>query len=182
MPLSQVEILKKAEPLASNLAAGDVSVKKSAFLAVVADFLSDPNPDLDTLSRTLELLKQGSGGHLKRGGGFGDQVKAVVDELSRLLQEEKGMQPTDYKSLFGWTARLLTVRQNSQSTRSNDRRRDEPRPQQRSGPPGGRPQRPFKPPEPQPKAPTTIQAVGGKSLDTLKNLKAQLEKGEGEKK
>ena len=69
MPLSQVEILKKAEPLASNLAAGDVSVKKSAFLAVVADFLSDPNADLKALSRTLELLKQGSGGHLNRGLG-----------------------------------------------------------------------------------------------------------------
>ncbi|HKV08315.1 MAG TPA: hypothetical protein VJ725_09270, partial [Thermoanaerobaculia bacterium] len=69
MPLSQVEILEKAKPLVSNLAAATVSVKKSAFLAVVADFMSDPNPDLKTLSRTLELLKQGSGGHLKRGGG-----------------------------------------------------------------------------------------------------------------
>ena len=180
MPLSQVEILEKAKPLVSNLAAATVSVKKSAFLAVVADFMSDPNPDLKTLSRTLELLKQGSGGHLKRGGGFGDQVRAVVAELSRLLQEEKGMQPADYKSLFGWTARLLSVRQNSQSARSNDRRRDEPRPQQRSGPPGGRPQKSSRPPQPQ--ASSKIPAMGGKNLDALMSLKAKLEKGEGEKK
>ena len=180
MALSQVEILKKAEPLASNLAAGVVSVKKNAFLAVVADFMSDPNPDLKTLSKTLELLKQGSGGHLKRGGGFGDQVRAVVGELTRLLLEEKGLQPADYKSLFGWTARLLTVRQNPQGARNADRRREGPRPQQRSGPPGGRPPQSSKPPQPQ--ASSKIPAIGGKSFDTLKNLKAQLEKGEGEKK
>lgn len=175
MALSQVEILKKAEPLASNLAAGAASVKKNAFLAVVADFMNNPNPDLKTLSRTLELLKQGSGGHLKRGGGFGDQVRAVVEELSRLLREED-LQPADYKSLFGWTARLLAVRQSSQGARNVTRSREEPLPQRGTGPSGGRPQKPPKPPRPQ--ASSSLQAVGGKSLDALKSLKDRLAKKE----
>jgi len=175
MPLTQTDILRKAELLAGNLAGGPAQVKKNALLAVVADFMSDPKPDLDRLRRTMRLLKQGSGGHLKRGGGFGDQVKAVADELDRLMQQE-GLTPGEYKSLFGWTARLLVVRGIGRQERVQARQRKE-HPSFPSRDEGKRTLE--KAPA---AAPGKLGAVNQKGLSVLDKFKQQLLEREGKEK
>jgi hypothetical protein len=109
MSLSQTEILTRAERLASTLAGGRTRVEKNVLLSVVADFLSDPRAELPRLRRTLQLLRAGSGGHLERSDSYRQQIQAVVEELDKTLAEGD-LSPGDYKSLFGWTARLLLVR------------------------------------------------------------------------
>jgi hypothetical protein len=183
MSKSQVEIVQNAERLAANLQAGPV-VTKNALLSVVATFMSDPAGDLDRLRRTMTLLEKGSGGHLKRGGGFGDQVRMVIREVGRVLDRGE-WQPVELKSLFGWTARLLQVRQAPRKEKEW-----EPRgagPDHRSMRPSGRPSRPDRrlsavdPKEPSPQPTKPLGALSGKNLDALKALSDKLSKPKGEK-
>lgn len=109
MPLPPTKILHRAERLASSLAGGHIRVERNTLLAVVADFMTDPKPDLGKLRRTLDFLAGGSGGHLKRGGSYAAQIKALAAELLTLLDAET-LETEDYRSLFGWAARLLLVR------------------------------------------------------------------------
>ena len=101
MPKSQVDILAEAEKLALRLSR-PVEVKKNVLLSLVADFMSSPRPDRARLRQTLELIGAGSGGHLLRAGGYGDQVQAAVEVLLPVLAEE-GWGDSETKSLFGWT-------------------------------------------------------------------------------
>jgi len=177
MSKSQVEIVQSAERLAARLQAGP-QVSKNALLSVVGTFMSDPTGDLERLRRTMTLLEKGSGGHLKRGAGFGEQVRLVIREVSQVLRRGK-WQAADLKSLFGWTARLLLVRQ-------------APRVQEGRGPQGPRPSRPPRPlrdqrtsserPKEMPPQPTKpLGTLSGKNLDALKALGEKLSKPDGEK-
>jgi hypothetical protein len=109
MPVTQTEILKRAEQLAGALTGGPIRVERNVLLAVVADFMSDRQPDLKKLRRTLEFLGEGSGGQLKRGGAYANQIRIVAAELGKFLDSES-LQQADCKSIFGWTARLMLVR------------------------------------------------------------------------
>ena len=187
MQKSQVEIVRNAERLALNLQAGPTPVKsKNAFLSVVATFMSDPSGDLPRLRRTLALLKQGNGGHLKRGGGFGDQVRMVIGEVGRLLDGAE-WEAAELKSLFGWTARLLLVRQErrietgpeSRTTRPDHQETRQDTGQRRAPqPPRGRAGREEKK-SPAPTAPA-FRAASGKNLAALEAFKKKLSGPDGE--
>jgi hypothetical protein len=166
MRLSQVEVLERAERLASTLAAGDPRVEKNVLLAVVGDFMTDRRPDLHRLRRILLLLGQGSGGQLKRGGNYGGQVRAVVAQLTKLIDAE-ALDSDDYKSLFGWTARLLLVRSLP------------PPAPGATGPQTGKGPRESKP-KSSPKTTTgsALGTVGQETLSSLEKFKRQLEERE----
>ncbi len=187
MQKSQVEIVQNAERLALNLQAGPTPVKsKNAFLAVVATFMSDPSGDLPRLRRTLDLLEKGSGGHLKRGGGFGDQVRVVIREVGRLLDGDE-WEAAELKSLFGWTARLLLIRQDRRTEKGSESRA--PRPDRQDTRQGRPPQHPRdrRPPlpgreekRPAPPPPQKLGAMSGKNLASLAELKKKLSGPDGE--
>ena len=160
MSLSQTQIVERAERLATELGGGSVRVEKNVLLSVVADFLSDPRGDVERLRRTLDLLKQGSGGHLQRTGSYARQVEAVAEGLRHTL-DDRDLSPTDLKSLFGWTARLLLVRGE----------REEPARRQDAAPhPRPRPQEPAKK--------TALGGINKKGLSALEKLREDLEKRE----
>ena len=151
---SQVEIVENAGRLAADLQASGVK-SKNALLSVVATFISDPSGDIKRLRRMMTLLKDGSGGHLKRGAGFGDQARAVIREVGTLL-DRGDWQPNELKSLFGWTARLLQVRQAPRREAPQGPRSQTPNRQDtyRPGrPPRGPRQAPETKPAPQPLTP-----------------------------
>lgn len=168
---TQIEILERAERLAAVLAGGPAPVNKNVLLSVVADFMSDPSPDPARLRKMLRLLETGNGGHLKRGGNYGRQVRAVVEEIGRLL-DRGGLRPEEYKTLFGWTARLLLVRREKSSTPSRETRGGTRPPSDRRSRPEDR--RPSTPPTP----PPNLGAVSQKGLGDLLKLKQQLEEKE----
>jgi hypothetical protein len=174
MRKSQVEIVENAERLAANLQAGP-QVTKNALLSVISTFVSDPAGDLQRLRRTLTLLETGSGGHLKRGSGYGDQVRLVIREVGRLLDRGE-WQPNELKSLFGWAARLLQVRQASGVQAQEDRRIPRSsRTDSRSGhsPRPGREKPPAQPAQP-------FRGLSGKNLEALKALGKKLSGSEDE--
>jgi hypothetical protein len=183
MSKSQIEIVQNAGHLATGLRTGMTPVTKNALLSVVATFMSDPSGNVDRLSRTLELLKAGSGGHLKRGGGFGEQVHLVIQEVERLLERGE-WEPKDLKSLFGWTARLLQVRQ---ANRAPEREDSRPARDDRRDSRPGRPSEPSRRPSsgrmekkaPAPPA-TPFRAVNSKNLDVLKAFGKKLSDPTGE--
>src|SRR5215210_2139013 len=109
MPKSTAKLVKRAEQLALALTAGPVVVGKNVLLSLTAEFLSAPRPDRKRLRSTVDLVAKGSGGHLKRAGGYGEQVKAAAIEIAGVL-EDADLTDSDLKSLLGWTARLLLVR------------------------------------------------------------------------
>lgn len=141
MALPTIEIMKKAEHLAARLNSGPSPVKKNVLLGLVADFMNEPEPDVQRLRHLLELIEQGSGGHIRRGAGYGEQLRAAVREIRKAL-DERGLDGKDFKSLFGWTARLLLVRSAPRETRSqpgsNRPSPVQPRPPERREPPPGR--------------------------------------------
>jgi hypothetical protein len=164
MSLSQTEIVQRAERLATELVG--MGVEKNALLSVVADFMSDPRGDVERLRRMLKLLKDGSGGHLKRSASYVQQIKALAEGLQETL-DDRGLSPVDLKSLFGWTARLLLVRgegEGWQPVREGAGRR---------GAPDRAAARPAQaPPKP------AFGSLGKKGLSELETFKADLEKKE----
>lgn len=168
--MDQTEILKKAENMAFNLAGGPTKVAKNVLLAIVADFMSSPHPDRERLRRTLQLLQEGSGGHIKRGGSsYGEQVRAAVLEVERALRE--GLDDGELKSLFGWTARLLQIRRASVVQQDDQR-------QQLKGKGGVRENVRRDPVPPQKKLaqpPKPLGGLGQKGLSALEQLRKQLE-------
>ncbi len=152
MSLSQTEIVQRAERLATELVG--MGVEKNALLSVVADFMSDPRGDVERLRRMLKLLKDGSGGHLKRSASYVQQIKALAEGLQETL-DDQGLSPVDLKSLFGWTARLLLVRGEGEERRAQAAQ--------------AAPRRASQPP-----AKSTLGDLGG----ALAKLKADLEKKE----
>jgi len=147
MPESQLALVRQAERLAATLDGGPVKVGKNVLLALVADFVSTPRPDRDRLRRLLKLLQAESGGHVKRGGGYGDQLRLAAREVAAVLADDLSNQ--DLKSLFGWTARLLRNRQDE--TPAPEREAPRPfataRPPRREAPPPPAPA-PVAPPKP----------------------------------
>jgi hypothetical protein len=125
MSEQHVEIMKRADQLSLALISGPHPVTRNVLLAMASDFLSSPRPDRDRLRRIVKRVGEGSGGHVLRGGGYGEQIRAAAGELATLIEEDWSDQ--DLKTLLGWTARLLLVR-----------REDRPRQQT---PPQGRPTR-----------------------------------------
>jgi hypothetical protein len=186
MRLSQTEVLERAERLAAALAGGETRVERNVLLAVVADFMADREPDLVKLRRTLELLAQGSGGHLRRGGSsYPAQIRTVTAELAAILDAET-LESEDYRSLFGWTARLLLVRGLDPPRKSGTA----PEAARVGGAEGrGGPARPVRRAPDRPAAPRTpprgtLGAVSAKGLDALQQVKQRLaerEKPEDEK-
>ena len=183
MSKSQVEIVENAGRLATDLQGAGVE-SKSAFLSIVASFLSDPSGDVNRLRRMMTLLKGGSGGHLNRGSGFGDQARAVIREVGSLLDRGE-WQPEELKSLFGWTARLLQVRQAPRREVPEGPRGQTRHPQDPRRP--GRPPRAAREPhsvsekKPVRQPPKRLGGLSGKSLDALKSFGAKLPKTEDEK-
>lgn len=180
MQKSQVEIVQNAQRLAANLQAGATPVKsKNAFLSVVATFMSDPSGDLSQLRQMLSLLERGSGGHLKRGGGFGDQVRMVIGEVGRLLDQGE-WESADLRSLFGWTARLLQVR--GSLDRGADARADlaERKLPSRSREPFSKKKEPDT--RAQPVRGLSFGAFKASGLDALQQLKEKLSEGDRRKK
>lgn len=157
MSQTQTEILRKAERLATDLAGGPVRVEKNVLLSVVAEFMSDPRGDVDRLRRTLNLLKAGSGGHLKRTANYAQQVETVVDGLEETLAD-RDLTPGDLKSLLGWAARLLLVQADVA-----------PKSRQTGPPPRNEPS--------QPRPPKTFGGMGSRNRSTLEKLKEKLQNG-----
>lgn len=164
MSRSQREIVENASRLARDLQAGPV-VGKNAFLAVVGTFLSDPAGEVPRLRRIMTLVVTGSGGHLKRGNGFGDQVRLVVQTVGELLARGE-WEPDELKSLFGWAARLLQVQQQPQQEADRNAGRT-PGPRQGRG-------REEKLKHSRPSADPAFRAAHGKNLEVLKALSAKL--------
>ncbi|HYU30773.1 MAG TPA: hypothetical protein VEW48_01300 [Thermoanaerobaculia bacterium] len=136
--------------------------------------MSEPEPDVHRLRQLLDLIEQGSGGHIRRGAGYGDQLRAAISELRTVLNEEE-LEGQDYKSLFGWTARLLLVRRESARPEPQDHRSDpRERPQSQTPRRPGPRQREERRPAPSPGS-GKLSAVGTKSLSTLEKLKRDLE-------
>ncbi|HEX5718644.1 MAG TPA: hypothetical protein VF179_20965 [Thermoanaerobaculia bacterium] len=108
MAEQSADIVRRAEQLALSLTSGPTPVKRNILLGITSDFLNDPKPDQGRLRRTVDLIAKGSGGHLKRGGGYGEQVRTAAIEVARVLDEN--LTDPELKSLLGWTARLLLVR------------------------------------------------------------------------
>lgn len=163
MALPTTEILKKAEHLAARLNSGPAPVKKNVLLGLVSDFMNEPEPDVRRLRQLLEMIEQGNGGHIRRGAGYGDQLRSAVREIRRVL-DEGGLDGKDFKSLFGWTARLLTSRglpATGPFTRSTSRREPPP--------PSHSPARPL------PNRPR-FSGFDSKSLGLLEQLRNKLDK------
>jgi hypothetical protein len=183
MRLPQTEILQRAERLASTLAGGQTRVERNVLLAVVADFMTDREPDREKLRRTLDLLAKGSGGHLERGGSYAAQIQTVAAELLALLAAET-LETEDYRSLFGWTARLLLVRGLEPPSNGKTPPRGAAG---GGGGAGGGParearQHPRKRPPAPPAPPGPLGAVSEKGLSTLQQLKQRLAEREQPKK
>jgi len=170
MTATQSEIMEKAERLASNLVGGSTKVGKNVLLSIVADFMSSPHPDRERLRRTLELIQKGSGGHTKRAGGYGEQVKVAVDEITEALREN--LSDDELKSLFGWTARLLLVRRGLLAVKTKT--------DLRPGKSGSRSPAPAKAEKGPPQR--LGPGLGAKSLSTLEQLRQQLQDKEKGKK
>jgi len=144
MPESQLALVLQAERLAATLDGGPVKVGKNVLLALVADFVSTPRPDRGRLRRLLKLIQAESGGHVKRGGGYGEQLRLAAREVAAALANDLSNQ--DLKSLFGWTARLLRNRQD-----------ETPAPEREAARPFS-PSRREAPPPPAPAPPATPKA------------------------
>lgn len=119
MAEQSADIVEKAERLALSLTSGPNPVKRNVLLGITSSFLTDPKPDQERLRRTVALIAKGSGGHLKRGGGYGEQVKAAAVEIARVLEE--GLSDAELQSLLGWTARLLLVRRSPEDQPPKER-------------------------------------------------------------
>jgi len=178
MALPTIEILKKAEHLAARLNSGPAPVKKNVLLGLVSDFMNEPEPDVRRLRTLLEMIEQGSGGHIRRGAGYGDQLRSAVREIRRVL-DEGGIEGRDFKSLFGWTARLLLVRR--------ENARPEPR-EQRAGGGGAQQAQTTRRPGPQrseERRPAPVPnsgklgALSFQGLSALEKMKRDLEEREG---
>lgn len=172
MPETSAEIVKKAELFALSLTSGPTPVGRGALLAITSEFLSSPQPDRDRLKRIVELIGKGSGGHLLRGGGYGEQVRTAVAELAHLLSED--LSDRDLQSLLGWTARLLLVRREPQAAERSAPTRQDARPA-RSGA-----RQPSESRRPQVSSP--LSALDKKSMSTLERLKKTLSEQEPPKK
>jgi len=155
-PKSQLDVLAEAETLALRLSR-PVQVKKNVLLSLVADFMSAPRPDRERLRETLELLRSGSGGHVLRAGGYGEQAKAALDILLSVFEQE-GWTEADLKSLFGWTARLLQVKPVDSPAAPPNRTQTSP----------VQPRRPPPPAKP-------LGGLSPKGRDTLEELKKKLQ-------
>lgn len=170
MALPTTEILKKAEHLAARLNSGPAPVKKNVLLGLVSDFMNEPEPDVRRLRQLLQLIEQGSGGHIRRGAGYGEQLRSAVREIRRVL-DEGGLDGRDFKSLFGWTARLLLVRsapREAHSTRPPAEGTRSERPQAATRPSANRPR---------------FSGFDSKALGLLEQLRNKLDKpgnGDGE--
>ena len=116
---SQLPFVKRAEELASQLQ----GVERNVFLAIVADFLTDPRSETSSLARMLDLLKRGSGNHLNRSGAFSEQARVVVQRLPSILKDSE-LSTAELRTVLGWTSRLLQVR----SGKSEEGHRDSQRP------------------------------------------------------
>jgi hypothetical protein len=169
MRLNQTQVVERAERLASALGGGATRVERNVLLAVVADFMSEHRPDPEKLRRTVRLLRAGSGGHLKRGGSYAQQIAAVATEIERQLDGEE-LEAADLKSLFGWTARLLLVRGSLLPAR-------EPAARPQARPPAAQ----RRPSAPKP-APAGLGAINPKGLSALEKIKQQLESRDKDKK
>ena len=185
MALSSTKIVERASRLAATLANGPVAVEKNVLRGLVADFMVEP--DVARLRRLLQLLAEGSGGHLLRGGGYGEQVQAAATELGTLLAETD-LEPRDLQRLFGWTARLLVVRKGDGEPKHKAQKkgggpgRPSPGGHASTGRPGGRrdDRRTAGPAEPAKTGPPTkLGAVSTKGLSALKEMKQRLREKEG---
>jgi len=177
MMKSQIEIVQNAQRLAADLGAPPSPVSKNALQSVVATFISDPTGDLARLRRTLDLLAEGSGGHLKRGDGYGEQVRRVIEMIRRVVYQGE-WEPEELKSLFGWTARLLQVRRGARTEEARETRSQSPG-RQDTGQPrsSGRDRRPS--PDRGEKKPATpgapvLRGANAKNLEVLKALSKKL--------
>ena len=139
--------------------------------------MSDPRAGVERLRRTLRLLGEGSGGHLKRGGGtYADQVRTAIQELGRVL-DEGGLDPQEYKSLFGWTARLMVARKGRSAT-SQGRGSATPGDTKRAAGKGTESRRTESGKK---QGTATRLGLGGKSLDVLARLRQELEEKDKKK-
>ncbi|MFN7963394.1 MAG: hypothetical protein U0002_19185 [Thermoanaerobaculia bacterium] len=103
-------LLQEAQRLAALLTEHrETAVKRGLLLSVTADFLG--RGGLPRLLRTLEALGRGSGGHLRRGGGYRDQMEALLRVLSAELPRFSGTEE-ELKTVLGWTGWLLATAQN----------------------------------------------------------------------
>ncbi|MEA2600053.1 MAG: hypothetical protein QOF89_1045 [Acidobacteriota bacterium] len=165
---SQLPFVKRAEELASLLK----GVERNVFLAIVADFLTDPRSEPSRLERMLDLLKKDSGNHLNRSGGFGEQARVVVQRLPSILKDPE-LSPAELRTVLGWTSRLLQVRSGkSEEGHGGSQRSPEHRRQDR--PPVNQ-QRPTKPLRPVSRAAPPLPAPVVSSAPAPPNWEARIQ-------
>ncbi len=166
MPRTLLEIVERARLLAADLAHSETPVEKNVLRSLVADFTAVPDPS--RLRQMLDLVLTGSGGHLLRGQGYGDQVRMAAREILRVLGE--GWEATECRTLFGWTARLLLVAR--QATESNEEAREPKRPAQNH-----QRSRQSKAGNSKPQEKGVFQGLGAKNREALLAFKKGLTEG-----
>lgn len=138
MNSSHLEMVRRAESLASKLVSGENPVGRNALLSLLGDFMNQRDPNPEQLARTLELVEKGVGGHALWGKGYPEQVKKASAVIRSALGE--GLSTEELKSLFGWTARLLLTHERVRNPQDNDNHpsnEDPPRGSRSSGNPSG---------------------------------------------
>jgi len=158
------DVLPEARRLAELLP----GIKRSSLSMVVSDFDGDP----ERLRLLLQLIAQGSGGHTERGDGYGDQLKILAEVLPGFLADCP-LPVEALPGLFGWTGRLLKIRETPMESGSagggsggGRKRSSSPG----SGPGRGAPRRTEKPGSGKAEARSWSGSLGGKNLAELKKL------------
>lgn len=117
MSRSAGALIEDAHALADELWSRG-GVKRSTFGALLARFRTDG--DREQLTRLLRELRTGSGGHIRRGRGFGDQVDAAAAVLESFLARSRHTS-AELQTIFGWAGRDLLVFEASKKPRGDRR-------------------------------------------------------------
>ena len=122
---SRAEIVEEAIRLSELLCTDWVQVKRSTWLSVLAEFMGTTHRGLSDLRGQLfgllDALLAGKGGHLDRGENYAKQIRQTNNILRRVFADHD-WDLTAFRQLFGWTARMLHVKE-----RPADPRDPEPR-------------------------------------------------------
>lgn len=158
---SQADLVRRARALADELSLrSEHAVGRGIFRALLADF--EANSDQDVLHRMVELLLKGSGGHLERTGGYGEQAETAANAILAELRSGD-LSPGEYRTLFAWTARLLPTKPRKASPKTGPRQEGTRRPPRRTPTPA---------PAPPPKvvSPSRLSPFDEKSRAALESL------------
>ncbi|CAM2070116.1 hypothetical protein SCOR_32375 [Sulfidibacter corallicola] len=113
MTMSRPALVREAAQLAERLHSRDTLVSRNLLLSIVSEFVASGGEDVAEekakLIKTLILVGKGVGGHLDRSTRFRNQYSLAVKVLVEVLNRDD-LEYQDLCRLFGWTGRMLLVR------------------------------------------------------------------------